>query len=142
MGNLKLGLQLGYWGAGPDPRMVDIAQEAEKLGYDAVFTAEAWGSDAVTPIAYVLARRWKRGKMVQKSEGQVSRDMMMKWVRQKGVVLRGGGRFPERPGLFLLGLHGQVRVSLHGAEQVGVDRLHQWSLDRIGILPALRRRNQ
>ena len=43
MGDLKLGLQLGYWGAGPNPKMVEIAQEAEKLGYDALFTAEAWG---------------------------------------------------------------------------------------------------
>ena len=55
MGNLKIGLQLGYWGAGPDPRMVEIAQEAEKLGYDAVFTAEAWGSDVFTPLAWIGA---------------------------------------------------------------------------------------
>ncbi|MFK7913281.1 MAG: LLM class F420-dependent oxidoreductase [Pseudomonadales bacterium] len=55
MGNMKLGLQLGYWGAGPDPRMVDIAQEAERLGYDAVFTAEAWGSDVFTPLSWIGA---------------------------------------------------------------------------------------
>ena len=55
MGNLKLGLQLGYWGAGPNPKMVEIAQEAEKLGYDALFTAEAWGSDVFTPLAWIGA---------------------------------------------------------------------------------------
>lgn len=55
MGRLKIGLQLGYWGAGPDPKMVDIAQEAERLGYDAVFTAEAWGSDVFTPLAWIGA---------------------------------------------------------------------------------------
>ncbi|MEM7080946.1 MAG: LLM class F420-dependent oxidoreductase [Pseudomonadota bacterium] len=55
MGDLKLGLQMGYWGAGPDPRMVEIAQEAERLGYDAVFTAEAWGSDVFTPLAWIGA---------------------------------------------------------------------------------------
>ncbi len=55
MGDLKLGLQLGYWGAGPNPKMVEIAQEAEKLGYDAVFTAEAWGSDVFTPLAWIGA---------------------------------------------------------------------------------------
>ena len=55
MGNMKLGLQLGYWGAGPDPRMVNIAQEAEQLGYDAIFTAEAWGSDVFTPLAWIGA---------------------------------------------------------------------------------------
>ncbi len=55
MGDLKIGLQMGYWGAGPDPRMVEIAQEAKKLGYDAVFTAEAWGSDVFTPLAWIGA---------------------------------------------------------------------------------------
>ncbi len=55
MKDLKLGLQLGYWGAGPDPRTVALAQEAERLGYDAVFTAEAWGSDVFTPLAWIGA---------------------------------------------------------------------------------------
>ena len=53
MGDLKIGLQMGYWGAAPNPKMVDIAQEAERLGYDAVFTAEAWGSDVFTPLASI-----------------------------------------------------------------------------------------
>jgi len=53
--DLKLGLQMGYWGAGPDPNMVRIAQEAERLGYDALFTAEAWGSDVFTPLAWIGA---------------------------------------------------------------------------------------
>ena len=52
---MKLGLQTGYWGAGPNPQMVQIAQEAEKLGYDAIFTAEAWGSDVFTPLAWIGA---------------------------------------------------------------------------------------
>ncbi len=55
MEQLKLGLQMGYWGAGPDPRMVEVAQEAERLGYDAIFTAEAWGSDVFTPLAWIGA---------------------------------------------------------------------------------------
>ena len=55
MGEMKLGLQLGYWGAGPYPKTVEIAQEAEKLGYDALFTAEAWGSDVFTPLAWIGA---------------------------------------------------------------------------------------
>ena len=55
MSELKLGLQMGYWGAGPDPRMVDIAQQAERLGYDAIFTAEAWGSDVFTPLTWIGA---------------------------------------------------------------------------------------
>ena len=55
MKDLKLGIQMGYWGAGPNLAMVDIAKEAEKLGYDAVFTAEAWGSDVFTPLAWIGA---------------------------------------------------------------------------------------
>jgi F420-dependent oxidoreductase-like protein len=52
---LKLGLQLGYWGAQMPPDLVPIAQEAERLGYDSVWTAEAWGSDAFTPLAWIGA---------------------------------------------------------------------------------------
>lgn len=52
---LKLGLQLGYWGAQPPTGFVELAQEAESLGYDCVFTAESWGSDVFTPLAWIGA---------------------------------------------------------------------------------------
>jgi F420-dependent oxidoreductase-like protein len=52
---LKLGLQLGYWGAQPPADLVPLAQEAERLGFDSVWTAEAWGSDAFTPLAWIGA---------------------------------------------------------------------------------------
>jgi alkanesulfonate monooxygenase SsuD/methylene tetrahydromethanopterin reductase-like flavin-dependent oxidoreductase (luciferase family) len=48
---MRLGLVLGYWGAAPTPGFVELAQEAERLGHDSVWTAEAWGSDAFTPLA-------------------------------------------------------------------------------------------
>ncbi len=56
MGELKLGLQLGYWGAQPPPDVVGLAQEAEALGFDSVWTAEAYGSDALTPLAWIGAQ--------------------------------------------------------------------------------------
>ena len=55
MSALKIGMQLGYWGAGPNPQMLNIARTAERLGYDAIFTAEAWGSDVFTPLAWIGA---------------------------------------------------------------------------------------
>jgi F420-dependent oxidoreductase-like protein len=52
---MRLGLNLGYSGSsmGMD---VSLVQEADRLGYHSVWSAEAYGSDAVTPLAWVAAR--------------------------------------------------------------------------------------
>ncbi|MCX4969028.1 LLM class F420-dependent oxidoreductase [Streptomyces sp. NBC_00654] len=52
---MRLGLALGYWGRGPNPGHLALAREAEELGYDSVWTAEAWGSDAFTPLTWIAA---------------------------------------------------------------------------------------
>ena len=49
---MKLGLQLGYWGAEPPTNHAELVTAAEEAGFDTVFTAEAWGSDAYTPLAW------------------------------------------------------------------------------------------
>jgi F420-dependent oxidoreductase-like protein len=49
---VKLGLQLGYWGAAPPADAPDLVRAAEEAGFDAVVTAESWGSDAFTPLAW------------------------------------------------------------------------------------------
>ncbi|MDY6997585.1 MAG: LLM class F420-dependent oxidoreductase [Actinomycetota bacterium] len=49
---MKLGLQLGYWGAQPPTNHAELVATAEDAGFDTVFTAEAWGSDAYTPLAW------------------------------------------------------------------------------------------
>ena len=49
---MKLGLQLGYWGAQPPTGTAELVAAAEDAGFDAIFTAEAWGSDAFTPLAW------------------------------------------------------------------------------------------
>lgn len=52
---MKLGLTWGYWGALPPGNLVELTQEAERLGFDSVWSAEAWGSDAFSPLAYLAA---------------------------------------------------------------------------------------
>ena len=53
---MKLGLTLGYWGSGPPPGLVEQVDAAERLGFDSIWTAEAYGSDAFTPLAWLGAR--------------------------------------------------------------------------------------
>ncbi len=54
---MRLGASIGYWGAGIDAaRQLAAAQEAERLGYDAVWAAEAYGSDAATILAWIAAQ--------------------------------------------------------------------------------------
>jgi len=49
---LKLGLNTGYWAGGPPPGIVETIAEAERLGFDSMWTAEAYGSDCLTPLAW------------------------------------------------------------------------------------------
>jgi F420-dependent oxidoreductase-like protein len=49
---MKLGLQLGYWGAQPPANAQELVTEADRAGFDAVFSAESWGNDAFTPLAW------------------------------------------------------------------------------------------
>jgi F420-dependent oxidoreductase-like protein len=49
---LKLGLNTGYWAGGPPPGIAETIAEAERLGFDSVWTAEAYGSDCLTPLAW------------------------------------------------------------------------------------------
>lgn len=53
---VKLGLNLGYWGAGNDAENLQLAQEADRLGYSVAWAAEAYGSDAATVLAWVAAQ--------------------------------------------------------------------------------------
>jgi len=59
---MRLGLSLGYWGARPGDAL-PLVQEAERLGYDSIWTAEAYGSDGLTPLAWIgaLTSRIKLG---------------------------------------------------------------------------------
>jgi F420-dependent oxidoreductase-like protein len=54
---LKLGLNLGYWGIGPQGEdAIEIVQAAERAGFDSVWAAESYGSDAVSVLGYLAAK--------------------------------------------------------------------------------------
>ncbi|MFC7404006.1 LLM class F420-dependent oxidoreductase [Georgenia alba] len=53
---LRLGFATGYWSAGPPPGVAEAVAAADDLGLDSVWTAEAYGSDAFTPLAWWGAR--------------------------------------------------------------------------------------
>ncbi len=49
---MRLALGMGYWSAGPPAGAAEQIATAERLGFDAIWTAEAYGSDALTPLAW------------------------------------------------------------------------------------------
>jgi F420-dependent oxidoreductase-like protein len=54
---MRLGLNVGYWGLGFTPaQQLDAVKEAEALGYDSVWAAEAYGSDAATVLAWLAGQ--------------------------------------------------------------------------------------
>ena len=68
---MRLGLQLSL--AGPDFAIdMELIREAEALGYDSVWTGEAYGSDCVTPITWILANtsRMKAGTAIMQMPGR------------------------------------------------------------------------
>jgi F420-dependent oxidoreductase-like protein len=57
---MKLGVHIGYWGLGlTSLDQLEIVQESEKLGYDSVWTAEAYGSDAATVLGWLAGQTSK-----------------------------------------------------------------------------------
>ena len=53
---MKLGLNMGYWGSGNDADNLELAKEADRLGFSVAWVAEAYGSDAPTVLAWVAAQ--------------------------------------------------------------------------------------
>src|SRR5690349_1369952 len=76
---MKLGLQLGYWGAFPPAHHAELIAAAEDAGFDAIFTAEAWGSDAFTPLAWYgrETSRVKLGTSIVQMSGRTPTSIAM-----------------------------------------------------------------
>ena len=89
---MKLGLSIGYSRAHLDIP-VKLVQRAEELGYDSVWTAEAYGSDAVTPLAYLaaLTKRIKLGTGIMQLAARTPANAAMSAATVD--ALAGGGRF-------------------------------------------------
>ena len=89
---MKLGLHLGYSGAHL-AFPVELVQRAEKLGYDSVWTAEAYGTDAVTPLAYLAGKteRIKLGTAIMQLAARTPANAAMSAATVD--ALAGGGRF-------------------------------------------------
>jgi F420-dependent oxidoreductase-like protein len=76
---LKLGMNTGYWAGGPPPGIAESIAEAERLGLDSIWTAEAYGSDCLTPLAWwgAATERLKLGTaIVQMSARQPAATAM------------------------------------------------------------------
>lgn len=89
---MKLGVSIGYSGA--QMRLpVEKVQLAERLGYDSVWTAEAYGSDAVTPLAYLAAitSRIRLGTSIMQLAARTPANAAMSAATVDAMA--GGGRF-------------------------------------------------
>src|SRR5438309_3294225 len=76
---MKLGLATGYWSSGPPAGVEETIAEAERLGFDSIWTAEAYGSDCLTPLAWwgAATERLKLGTaIVQMSARQPAATAM------------------------------------------------------------------
>jgi F420-dependent oxidoreductase-like protein len=107
---VKLGVSLGYATPGTNPAdLVPLAQEAERLGFDSVWAAEAWGTDAITVLAWVAAvtSRIHVGSAIMQIPGRTPTNTAMTAAT---LDLMSGGRF-----LLGLGTSGpQVVEGWHG----------------------------
>jgi len=88
---MKLGLMVGYSGAQVALDLATI-KEAETLGYDSVWTAEAWGSDAVSPLAWIGAHtsKIKLGTAIMQLPGRSPANTAMTAMTLDALS---GGRF-------------------------------------------------
>ena len=109
---MKLGFYMGYAPPGTSPlEPIELAIEAERLGFDSAWAAEAWGTDAVTVLAWLAAKtsRIKVGSAIMQIPGRTPANCAMTAMTLDQLS---GGRF-----LLGLGTSGpQVVEGWHGQE--------------------------
>ena len=112
---MRLGVNVGYWGLGMGAQeQLQVVQEAERLGYDSVWAAEAYGSDAATVLAWLAAgtTRIKLGSGIFQMPG---RSAAMTAMTAATIDELSGGRM-----LLGIGTSGpQVAEGWHGQRFAG-----------------------
>jgi F420-dependent oxidoreductase-like protein len=105
---------------------MDIVREAEKLGFDSVWTAEAWGSDAVTPLAWVAAQTSKirLGTGIMQLPGRSPANTAMTAMTLDALS---GGRF-------ILGLGTSGPQVVEGWHGVPFDKPLTWLREYVSIV--------
>jgi F420-dependent oxidoreductase-like protein len=121
----RLGLMIGYSGAQVSLDM-DLIQEAERLGFDSVWSAEAWGSDAVTPLAWIGAqtKKIRLGTAIMQLPGRSPANTAMTAMTLDALS---GGRF-------ILGLGTSGPQVVEGWHGVPFDKPLSWLREYVTIV--------
>jgi F420-dependent oxidoreductase-like protein len=125
---MRLGLMVGYSGAQVSIDM-EMIREAEQLGYDSVWTAEAWGSDAVSPLAWIAAQTTKirLGTGIMQLPGRSPANTAMTAMTLDALS---GGRF-------ILGLGTSGPQVVEGWHGVPFDKPLTWMREYVTIVRSI-----
>jgi F420-dependent oxidoreductase-like protein len=122
---MRLGLVIGYSTSQLHIPM-DLVLEAEKLGFDSVWTAEAWGADAVTPLAWIAAQttRIRLGTGIMQIPGRSPANTAMTAMTLDALS---GGRF-------ILGLGTSGPQVVEGWHGMPFERPFTWLKEYVAIV--------
>jgi F420-dependent oxidoreductase-like protein len=125
---MRLGLMVGYSGAHVSLDM-DLIREAERVGFDSVWTAEAWGSDAVSPLAWIGAQTGtiRLGTAIMQLPARSPASTAMTAMTLDALS---GGRF-------LLGLGTSGPQVVEGWHGVAFDKPLTWLREYVTIVRAI-----
>ncbi len=130
---MRLGLMVGYSGANVAID-IDMVREAERLGYHSVWTAEAWGSDAVSPLAWIAAQTStiKLGTAIMQLPGRSPANTAMTAMTMDALS---GGRF-------ILGLGTSGPQVVEGWHGVPFDKPLTWMREYLTIVKTILARDK
>ena len=137
---MKLGLSIGYSGAHLDVP-VNLVQRAEELGYDSVWTAEAYGSDAVTPLAYLAAvtKRIKLGTGIMQLDVETDYALTYNATKFEIDISSHHGNQPDLGLSYLLEAMAKLRTERDDIRLTIIGRPREGAsndlIDKLGLRP-------